>query len=68
MKVYKKPKTIPLTQVLRELQKGEQIVVDNRQSKTSYVRKVVCYLKKEGLMFTATEKGQINKILVTRIN
>ena len=68
MKIYKKPKTIPLTQVLRELQKGEQLVVDNRQSKIPYVRKVVCFLRKEGYEFTATEKGQINKILVTRIN
>lgn len=67
MKVFKKPKTKSLAEVLRELEIGGQVVVDNRQSKIPYVRKLVSYLNKRGFTFTASEKGLVNKILVTRI-
>jgi hypothetical protein len=65
MKEFKKTKS--LCCVLKEMPIGEQIIVDNRQTKTGYVRKLVCYLKKQGYIYHATEKGLINKILVTRI-
>lgn len=65
MKEFKKTK--PLLQVLRELQVGEEVVVDNRQIKTATVRKAVAALRKLGYEFKATEKGLINKISVTKI-
>lgn len=67
MKEFKKPKTKSLAETLRELEIGGQVVVDNRQSKIPYVRKLVSYLNKRGFTFTASEKGLVNKILVTRI-
>ena len=39
MKEFKKTK--PLLQVLREMQVGEEVVVDNKQMKTATVRKVL---------------------------
>lgn len=65
MKEFKKTK--PLLQVLREMQVGEEVVVDNRQAKTATVRKAVTALRKLGYEFKATEKGLINKIQVTKI-
>lgn len=65
MKEFKKTK--PLLQVLREMQVGEEVVVDNRQIKTATVRKAVTALRKLGYEFKATEKGLINKISVTKI-
>lgn len=65
MKEFKKTK--PLLQVLREMQVGEEVVVDNKQMKTATVRKAVTALRKLGYEFKATEKGLINKISVTKL-
>mgnify|MGYP007037218738 FL=1 len=65
MKEFKKTK--PLLQVLRELQVGEEVVVDNKQMKTATVRKAVTALRKLGYEFKATEKGLSNKRSVTKL-
>ena len=66
MRTFKKTKS--LSALLRELPIGETICIDNRQAKTSYVRRLASGLKKEGFNFHATERGLINKIAVTKIS
>jgi hypothetical protein len=61
-------KTKSLADLLRELPIGETICIDYKQTKTSYVRRLVTALRKEGYGFRATEKGYVNQIGVTKLS
>lgn len=66
MKKFYKNKS--LTQLLRELKEGNSLDIPNSQVKTVSVRRAVIILKKEGYNLTASEKGLVNSIRVTKVS
>lgn len=56
-----------LTDHLRAMQIGQQIIVRNRAYKATTVRNVLTRLKQEGLLYECTEKDCIDYVKVSRI-
>ncbi len=56
-----------LTDTLRTIPIGEQMVVKNRDYKSTTIRNVLSRLKQEGYLYECTEKDCIDYVKVSRI-
>ena len=61
----KKRKSLP--QILKDMEIGKQVVIRNREYKTTSVRNAITRLKEKGYLYECTEKGCIDYIKVCRI-
>lgn len=63
-KIVTKPS---LADTLRSLSIGKPTIIKNSQFKPNSVRNTISRLKKSGYDFSASEEGQIDQIIVTRL-
>ena len=56
-----------LAQVLKDMEIGTQLIIRNKEYKTTSVRNAITRLKEKAYLYECTEKGCIDYIKVRRI-